>query len=250
MKGSISTCSGAADNPGRPGVPSCSWSSVHWPVLTSSVPVHLSATVHKSMDYSSNRSLTSARRWRSVEGGEPSQICTRVVFCGRRAVKRPEGCGLSGFRQLSVMECELLWVQITLTDSGPPLRSPVWKLAVLPRQQRERLFKRNILSFSLIHCSWRFGTLLLNCSCYGYQHLYQQPLERRSPCISRASFPHRRLLGDSVLLLHPQYQTCKCARLSLLCRSSQPNNFLLKSLFAPQNKTWYTFLSHLWRLPH
>lgn len=68
-------------------------------------------------------------------------------------------------------------------------RSAVWKSALLPRQQREWLFKRNILSFSLIHCSWRFTTLLLNCSCYGYQHLYQQPFQSLSPCISPHTTP-------------------------------------------------------------
>lgn len=121
------------------------------------------------------------------------------------------------------------------------LRSPVWKLAPLPRQQRGRLFRRNILSFSLIHCSWRFGSLLLNCSCHSYPHLYQQQFQRHSPCISRAPPPPPSclLLGGCVLLLYPQYQTCKCAQLCLLCRSSQPSNILLKSLFASQNTKWF-----------
>lgn len=37
-----------------------------------------------------------------------------------------------------------------------------------------------------------------------------------------SQLPHLLLLGDSVLLLHPQYQACKCAPLSSLCRSSRP----------------------------
>lgn len=111
--------------------------------------------------------------------------------------------------------------------------SAVWKSVLLPRQQRERLFKRNILSFSLIHCSWRFRTLLLNCSCYSYQHLYQQ----LSACIQRLlppllpPTPNLVLLGDSVLLLHSQYEACKCALLSSLCRSSQPEIIFLWNLY-------------------
>lgn len=48
------------------------------------------------------------------------------------------------------------------------------------------------------------------------------PLLRPPPLL----LPLRRLLlGDSVLLLHPQYQASKCARLSSLCRSSEPGIF-------------------------
>lgn len=64
------------------------------------------------------------------------------------------------------------------------------------------------------------------------------PLLRPPPLL----LPLRRLLlGDSVLLLHPQYQASKCARLSSLCRNQWTRNILLKSLFAFQNKTLCTF---------
>ncbi len=37
--------------------------------------------------------------------------------------------------------------------------------------------------------------------------------------------PHPFILGDSVLLLHPQYHACKRALLSSLCKSSRPRVF-------------------------
>ncbi len=159
-----------------------------WPVPMSSLPVLLSAIVHNSMDYSP----LSERRWREVckKGkGELGQICTRHRVLWLEDCKETRGLwplrfppGLhDGVRaSLGANHADRFW-------AAP--RSAVWKSVLLPRQQRERLFKRNILSFSLIHCSWRFGTLLLNCSCYGYQHLHQQPFQRLSPCISRASSP-------------------------------------------------------------
>lgn len=131
-------------------------------------------------------------------------------------------------------------------------RSAVWKSALLPRQQREWLFKRNILSFSLIHCSWRFGTLLLNCSCYGYQHLYQQPFQRLSPCISRASSPPSTSSTPPPPSPPPPFrgfcfiaastisgqQMCSA---QLAVQEQWTRNILLKSLFAFQNKTLCTF---------
>lgn len=56
-----------------------------------------------------------------------------------------------------------------------------------------------------------------------------------------APSPPLLLLGDSVLLLHPQYQACKCALLSSLC--SCPGIILLKSLFAFLNKALCTLLT-------
>ncbi|MEQ2179803.1 hypothetical protein GOODEAATRI_028893 [Goodea atripinnis] len=96
------------------------------------------------------------------------------------------------------MECELLRVQIMLTDSGPP------RIRLYENQNRclgntggKRLFKRNILSFSLIHCSWRIRTLLLNSSFYGYQRLYRQPL----PEAPRSAHPQPATPHPSLLLL-------------------------------------------------
>lgn len=142
------------------------------------------SSVQYSIDYTSNHSLLSEGTW----WRRRFQTWTRHRgLCGSRTVKRPEGLwplkfppGLRDGVRASpgANHADRFW--------AAPL-SLVWKSALLPRQQRERLFKRNILSFSLIHCSWRFGTLLLNCSCYGDQRLYQQPFQRRSPCISRAS---------------------------------------------------------------
>lgn len=43
------------------------------------------------------------------------------------------------------MECELLRVQITLTDSGQPRTWLYEKSALLPRQRRERLFQKEHL---------------------------------------------------------------------------------------------------------
>ena len=97
-----------------------------WPVPMLSVPVLLSAIVHNDMDHPSNHSPLSERRWRrrsakkEGKGGIAVKYVAILELCGWRAVKRPEGCGLLGFRQVCMMECELLRVQITLTDSGPP----------------------------------------------------------------------------------------------------------------------------------
>lgn len=95
----------------------------------------------------------------------------------------PRG-GCRGFSQRSMMECKFLWVQITPTDSGPP--------GAPPDENRRRylgngewLLEKNILSFSLIRCSWRFRALLLNCSFYGYRHLHQKLFQRVWPCVSR-----------------------------------------------------------------
>lgn len=86
------------------------------------------------------------------------------------------------------MECKFLWVQITPTDSGLPRALPYenrWRYL----GNGEWLLEKNILSFSLIRCSWRFRALLLKCSFYGYRHLHQKLLERFSPCISRPTSP-------------------------------------------------------------
>lgn len=92
-----------------------------WPVLISSVPVLLSAIVHNIMDYCSNHSALCGGEGLLRKGKRRQVKYVPVIgFCGWRTVKRPQGCGLSGFRQVSMMECEFLRVQITLTDSGPP----------------------------------------------------------------------------------------------------------------------------------
>lgn len=144
------------------------------------------------------------------------------------------------------MECELLWVQITLTDSGPRRARLYENRRCRLGNKREWLFKRNILSFSLIHCSWRFTTLLLNCSCYGYQHLYQQPFQRLLPCIFPSppsppqppTLPPFRGFCFIAASTISGLQTCS-AELAVSEQSS--TSVHLKSLFAFHNKTLCTF---------
>lgn len=155
-----------------------------WPVSISSLPVLLSAVVHNSMDYSSIFLPYERRRRRLsvMKGkGESGQIWIRHRVLWLEVCKATRGMWALRF-QPGLLDGVWASMGANHADSfwAAP-HSPVWKLVLLPRQRRERLFKRNILSFSLIHCSWRFGTLLLNCSCYGYQHLYQQPFWRLSP---------------------------------------------------------------------
>lgn len=166
-------------------------------------------------------------------------------LCGLRSAERGEGCGLSNFFQVSMMECKLLWVQITLTDSGPPCARLYENRCCYLGNREERLFKRNILSFSLIHCSWRFRTLLLNCSCYGYQHLYQQPFVRLSPCITRASPPTSTstppLFKGFCFMAASIISGLQMCSAQLAVQNQITGNVLLKSLFTLQNET----LSHM-----
>lgn len=96
--------------------------------------------------------------------------------------------GYKGFSQRSMMECTFLWVQITPTDSGLPRALP-YENRLCYLGNGEWLLEKNILSFTLIQCSWRFRALLLNCSFYGYRHLHQKLFQRFSPCISRPTSP-------------------------------------------------------------
>lgn len=152
-------------------------------------------------------------------------------FLWFRVLYSEPAVGLSDFHQVSLTGS-------TGVSGCKSRRQFLGCLALLLYENRQRylgnrgngFFKKNILSFSLIHCSWRFGALLLNCSFYGYRHLHQQPFRRLSPRITIANPPpHPPVLGVSVLLLHPQYQACKCALLSSLWGSSRVAIFLCSS---------------------
>lgn len=100
---------------------------------------------------------------------------TVAAFRGSGLCSEP-AAGLSHFH----------WVSLTGAPASPGANhtDSFWAAFALPLYENRRrylgnrgngFFKENILSFSLIHCSWRFGALLLNCSFYGYRHLHQQP---------------------------------------------------------------------------
>lgn len=101
----------------------------------------------------------------------------------------------------AVMEWELPRVQITLTVSGPAPCLAIWKsCTVTLATEGERLFKREHLVISFNPLQLEIGTLLLNCSCYGYQRLYRQPFQGLF-LSSHSSLPPA-LWEGSVLLLH------------------------------------------------
>lgn len=249
MKWSLWTCTGAADCPGRPGVIYCSWNPVFWPVLISSVPMLLSAIVHNSMDYCSNHSvLCGGGLLRRGKGCWVTYVPV-IGFCGWEDCKGtrglwplrfPPGLHDGVWASPGANHTDRFW--------AAPL-SAVWKSALLPRQQREKLFKRNILSFSLIHCSWRFGTLLLNCSCYGYQHLYQQPFQRLwSYTLHIQSQPPRPPIPPPpfrgfCFIAASTISGLRMCSAQLAVQEQSTRNILLKSLFVLQNITLCTFLT-------
>lgn len=198
-----------------------------------SMPARLSAAVYSSMDHTMAGEDVEEAVCSEEERGVGSKMHSSRASCGFKACKETRGflasqvSSRSPWWSASFSGCKSRW-QIL----GAPHRL-VWKSALLPRQQRERLFKRNILSFSLIRCSWRIGTLLLNCCCYGYQRLHQQPFpEALAPRIRSQLSPTSPLLtGGSCFIA--------ASIISGLQMFSQPSRkILLKSLFFPsQTKT-------------
>ncbi len=130
------------------------------------------------------------------------------------------------------VEWELLWTQIIVTVSGPrsvPSYMKISTVAVVT--ERGRLFKRNILSFSLIPLQLEIGTLLLNCSCHGYCHGFVTAAISGllSPCLSSDH------LGAFVVHLLKNNETRRLRLFSTFCAfvrsiGLNPHHFLLGSI--------------------
>lgn len=173
-KGTLSSCFGAADSPSRPQV-----INIRPPAMLCCVCLLWFTPV----------GAPGLERLVCFWGGKDGPTCTIIGFCGSGFCSEP-ALGLSDFHQVSLTGS-------TGVSGCKSHRQFLGCLALLLYENRHRylgnrgngFFKKNILSFSLIHCSWRFGALLLNCSFYGYRHLHQQPFRRLSPRISIANPP-------------------------------------------------------------
>lgn len=146
--------------------------------------------------------------WRSAKrGGVRNVLVWALVIGGLQGRRRQLALLLSQVSARSslpdraVMEWELPRVQITLTVSGPAPCLAIWKsCTVTLATEGERLFKREHLVISFNPLQLEIGTLLLNCSCYGYQRSYRQPFQGLF-LSSHSSLPPF-LWEGSVLLLH------------------------------------------------
>lgn len=120
-----------------------------------------------------------------------------------------------------------LRVQITQTVSGLPCTPAVWKSAPLPRQQGEWLFQKEhlVIFFNPLQLEIRSTVIKL-------QFLWLPTFAPAAVSEALAAHIHSQgsptppVLGGSVLLLHPQYQACKCALPSSLWRSRPVAIFL------------------------
>lgn len=178
----------------------CSWMYLCFYFLCCAcIYVCASTPVSHSSHYTFNHPVLTQKlcRRRRVGKGESEPEYHRVL-CGcedRKENQRVSASWVSsrsGWWSASFSGCKSRWQILgRLAFACMKIR------AVALATGGERLFKRNILSFSLIHCSWRIRTLLLNSSFYGYQRLYRQPL----PEAPRSAHPQPATPHPPLLLL-------------------------------------------------
>lgn len=148
-----------------------------------------------------------------------------------RTVKRTGG--LRPLEFPPVMECELLSVQITLTDSGLLCARLYENRRCCLGDRGEKAFQKEhlVIFFNPLQLEIRYTIIKLQLlwlptfapAAVFTLHIQSQfPLHLHSPLL---------LFGDSVLLLHPRYHACKCALLGSLCRSRRAGTKSVNTLY-------------------
>lgn len=132
------------------------------------------------------------------------------------------------------MECELLSVQITLTDSGLLCTRLYENRRCCLGDRGEKAFQKEhlVIFFNPLQLEIRYTIIklqLLWLPTFAPAAVFTLHIQSQFP--PPPPLPPLLLFWDSVLLLHARYHACKCALLGSLCRSRRAGTKSVNTLY-------------------